>query len=74
MVVHTFNPSTQEAEAGRWISVSSRPAWSAEQISGQVLKAAEKPHLEKQSKTKQKHYYEWNYFPDFILDVIVVGI
>jgi hypothetical protein len=26
MVVHTFNPSTQEAELGRFLSL--RPAWS----------------------------------------------
>jgi major histocompatibility complex class I len=28
VVVHTFNPSTREAEAGRFLS--SRPAWSTE--------------------------------------------
>jgi hypothetical protein len=28
VVVHAFNPSTQEAEAGRFLS--SRPAWSTE--------------------------------------------
>jgi hypothetical protein len=28
MVVHAFNPSTREAEAGRFLS--SRPAWSIE--------------------------------------------
>jgi hypothetical protein len=28
MVVHTFNPNTWEAEAGRFLS--SRPAWSTE--------------------------------------------
>jgi hypothetical protein len=28
VVAHTFNPSTQEAEAGRFLS--SRPAWSTE--------------------------------------------
>ena len=32
MVVHTFNLSTWKAEAGR--SLSLRPAWSTEQVSG----------------------------------------
>jgi hypothetical protein len=30
-VEHAFNPSTQEAEAGRYV----RPAWSTEQVPGQ---------------------------------------
>jgi hypothetical protein len=34
VVAHTFNPSTQEAEAGE--SLSSRPAWSSEQVPGQL--------------------------------------
>ena len=33
VVAHAFNPSTQEAEAGG--SLSSRPAWSTEQVPGQ---------------------------------------
>ena len=33
VVAHTFNPSTGEAEAGG--SLSSRPAWSTEQVPGQ---------------------------------------
>ena len=33
MVAHTFNPSTQEAEAGGFLS--SRPAWSTEWVTGQ---------------------------------------
>ena len=33
-VAHTFHPSTWEEEAG--ISLSSRPAWSTEQVSGQL--------------------------------------
>ena len=33
VVVHTFNPSTQK---GRWVSVSSKAAWSSKQIPGQV--------------------------------------
>ena len=43
---HPFNPSTREAEASR-ISVSSRPAWSAEWITGQPG-----PHRNPVSKTK----------------------
>jgi hypothetical protein len=33
MVVHAFNPSTREAEAGRFLS--SRPAWSTKRVPGQ---------------------------------------
>jgi hypothetical protein len=33
MVVHAFNPSTWEAEAGRFLS--SRPAWSTKWVPGQ---------------------------------------
>jgi hypothetical protein len=33
MVVHAFNPSTQEVEAGRFLS--SRPAWSTKWVPGQ---------------------------------------
>jgi hypothetical protein len=33
VVVHTFNPSTREAEAGRF--PSSRPAWSTNLVPGQ---------------------------------------
>jgi hypothetical protein len=33
MVVHTFNPSTLEEEAGEFLS--SRPAWSTEWVLGQ---------------------------------------
>ena len=33
VVVHAFNPSTQEAEAGRFLS--SRPAWSTKWVPGQ---------------------------------------
>jgi hypothetical protein len=34
VVAHAFNPSTQETEAGG--SLSSRPAWFAEQVPGQA--------------------------------------
>jgi hypothetical protein len=33
MVVHAFNPSTSEAEAGGFLSL--RPAWSTERVPGQ---------------------------------------
>jgi hypothetical protein len=33
VVAHAFNPSTQEAEAGGFLS--SRPAWSTELVPGQ---------------------------------------
>jgi hypothetical protein len=33
VVAHSFNPSTWEAEAGRFLS--SRPAWSTERVPGQ---------------------------------------
>jgi hypothetical protein len=42
VVVHTFNPSTQEAEAGG--SLSLRPAWSTEWVTGS-LSYTEKPYL-----------------------------
>jgi hypothetical protein len=34
VVAHAFNPSTWEAEAGRYLS--SRPAWSTERVPGQT--------------------------------------
>ena len=34
MAAHAFNPSTQEAEAGRSLS-SLKPRWSTQQVSGQ---------------------------------------
>ena len=52
MVVHTFNPSTCEAEAGGFLS--SKPAWST-QIEFQDSQVyTEKPCLKKQ-KNKHKH-------------------
>jgi hypothetical protein len=33
VVMHAFNPSTREAEAGEFLS--SRPAWSTERVPGQ---------------------------------------
>jgi hypothetical protein len=59
VVVHACNPSTWEAEAGRFLS--SRPAWSTEFQDSQGY--TEKPYLEKQTnkqtlktKTRKKKY------------------
>jgi hypothetical protein len=49
VVAHAFNPSTREAEAGRFLS--SRPAWSTKFQDSQSY--TEKPCLEKQ-KTNNK--------------------
>jgi hypothetical protein len=53
-VVHTFNPSTQEAEAGG--SLHSRPAWSTQWVPGSQDYTHEDPvsNKAKQSKTKQR--------------------
>jgi hypothetical protein len=51
VVAHTFSSSTQEAEAGK--SLSLRPAWSTEQVPGQaglhreVLSLPSQPHKKK---------------------------
>jgi hypothetical protein len=54
MVAHAFNPSTQEAEAGGFLS--SRPAWSTEFQDNQGY--TEKPCLENQ---KKKNIYIYIY-------------
>ena len=50
MVVHTFNPSTREAEAGEFLS--SRPAWSTKWVPGQP--GLHRETLSRKNKTKQK--------------------
>ena len=52
MVVHAFNPSTWEAEAG---SLSSRPAWSKEQVPGQP-ELHKETLSQKTTKNKTKSY------------------
>jgi hypothetical protein len=47
VVAHAFNPSTREAEAGRFLS--SRPAWSTKWVPGQPG-----PHRETLSRKNQK--------------------
>jgi hypothetical protein len=51
VLVHAYNPSIQEAEAGK--SLSSRPAWSTERVPGQQ-RYKEKPGCEKEKKKSQK--------------------
>ena len=55
LVLHTFNPST--GDRGRQISVSSRPVWSTDLITG--TKTIEKLYLKKQT-NKQKTKKEEN--------------
>jgi hypothetical protein len=57
-VAHAFNPSTWEAEAGRFLSL--RPAWSTKGVPGQpglyreTLSQKTKKNKTKQNKTKNK--------------------
>jgi hypothetical protein len=48
VVVHAFNPSTREAEAGGFLSL--RPAWSTEWVPGQPGGHTEKHYLKKKKK------------------------
>ena len=50
MVVHTFNPSTQEAEAGRFLSL--RPAWS--RVSSRTARATQRNPVSKTRKKRKK--------------------
>jgi hypothetical protein len=50
VVVHAFNPSTWEAEAGEFLS--SRPAWSTEQVPGQP--GLHRETLSRKTKKKKK--------------------
>ena len=64
VVAHTFNFSTREAEAGRQISVSSRPAWSTRASSRTGFKATEKPFL---NKKKCTYCFVFLFFVLFVL-------
>jgi hypothetical protein len=55
VVAHAFNPSTWEAEAGRFLSL--RPAWSKSEFQDSQS-YTEKPCLETNKKQKQKQKKE----------------
>jgi hypothetical protein len=69
VVAHAFNPSTQEAEAGGFLS--SRPAWSTK-VSSRTARATQrnpvlKNKTKQQKKTKQNpkitlQFYRFEYF------------
>jgi hypothetical protein len=59
VVAHAFNPSTWEAEAGGFLS--SRPAWSTEQVPGQPGLHRE-TLSRKTKKTKQNKSSQQNVF------------
>jgi hypothetical protein len=61
MVAHAFNPSTQKAEAGRFLSL--RPAWSTEWVPGQP--GLHKETLSQKNKTKQKDKGYWEHIENF---------
>jgi hypothetical protein len=50
VVAHTFNPSTWEAEAGKFLSL--RPAWSTKWVPGQP--GLHRETLSPKNKTKNK--------------------
>jgi hypothetical protein len=62
VVVHAFNPSTWEAEAGRFLSL--RPAWSTKWVPGQpglhrkTLSRKTKKQKTKKQKNKKELYKE----------------
>jgi hypothetical protein len=54
MVVHAFNPSTREAEAGKFLSL--RPAWSTKLVPGKPgLYRETLSRKTKQNKTNKKY-------------------
>jgi hypothetical protein len=53
VVVHAFNPSTREAEAGRFLS--SRPAWSTKWVPGHPELYRETLSQKNKKPTNKKH-------------------
>jgi hypothetical protein len=58
VVAHAFNPSTREAEAGRFLS--SRPAWSTKWVPGQPGLYRETLSLKTKTKNKKKEHFPWH--------------
>jgi hypothetical protein len=53
MVAHTFNPSTWEAKAGKFLSL--RSAWFTERVPGQPVLHRETLSQKNKNKTKTKN-------------------
>jgi hypothetical protein len=58
-MVHAFNPSTREAEAGGFLSL--RPAWSTERVPGQPGLYRETLSRKKKQKQKQNKQIKKSY-------------
>ena len=58
MVAHAFNPSTGEAETGRFLS--SRPAWSTKRVPGQPELYRETLSQKTKKKAKNKNKSQKN--------------
>ena len=56
VVAHAFNISTQEAEAGRWISGSSRPVWSTRASSRTARAVTQRNPVLKNKQTKLESF------------------
>jgi hypothetical protein len=63
VVAHVFNPSTQETEAGRFLSL--RPAWSTEWVPGQ-------PGLYRKTLSWKTNKQTKKSLTDFMLHVLII--
>jgi hypothetical protein len=70
VVAHTFNPSTWETEAGRFLS--SRPAWSTEWVPGQP--GLHRETLSQKNKTNKTKKTKQNKTKKFELDTVFMPI
>jgi hypothetical protein len=65
VVAHAFNPSTQKAEAGRFLSL--RPAWSTE---SRTARATQRNSVSKNQKTKKQTKNP----PNFVLEWVCMDL